>query len=206
MNRLLMNGEPAMSFLPLQQLRLTDDKNHTIIVPTDIITSMPVTEEYQKFVLNGIRYIIWEMVGLVLRSTYFTLNKNQPIQSVDKGISPIEINHILFDIEGYQSEELDSIILDNPVYAQYILELSAHDDNPIGRYTEFVLTVLLHSLYWNIVEVIIGFYYLGYTLEIEDADYHLDNKNFYILFYITNQLIDINSRRIENGAPPIIPA
>ena len=201
-----MNGEPAMSFLPLQQLRLTDDKNHTIIVPTDIITSMPVTEEYQKFVLNGIRYIIWEMVGLVLRSTYFTLNKNQPIQSVDKGISPIEINHILFDIEGYQSEELDSIILDNPVYAQYILELSAHDDNPIGRYTEFVLTVLLHSLYWNIVEVIIGFYYLGYTLEIEDADYHLDNKNFYILFYITNQLIDINSRRIENGVPPIIPA
>ena len=201
-----MNGEPAMSFLPLQQLRLTDDKNHTIIVPTDIITSMPVTEEYQKFVLNGIRYIIWEMVGLVLRSTYFTLNKNQPIQSVDKGISPIEINHILFDIEGYQSEELDSIILDNPVYAQYILELSAHDDNPIGRYTEFVLTVLLHSLYWNIVEVIVGFYYLGYTLEIEDADYHLDNKNFYILFYITNQLIDINSRRIENGVPPIIPA
>lgn len=195
-----------MSFLPLQQLRLTDDKNHTIIVPTDIITSMSVTEEYQKFVLNGIRYIIWEMVGLVLRSTYFTLNKNQPIQSVDKGISPIEINHILFDIEGYQSEELDSIILDNPVYAQYILELSAHDDNPIGRYTEFVLTVLLHSLYWNIVEVIIGFYYLGYTLEIEDADYHLDNKNFYILFYITNQLIDINSRRIENGVPPIIPA
>ena len=195
-----------MSFLPLQQLRLTDDKNYTIIVPTDIITSMPVTEEYQKFVLNGIRYIIWEMVGLVLRSTYFTLNKNQPIQSVDKGIGPIEINHILFDIEGYQSEELDSIILDNPVYAQYILELSAHDDNPIGRYTEFVLTVLLHSLYWNIVEVIIGFYYLGYTLEIEDADYHLDNKNFYILFYITNQLIDINSRRIENGAPPIIPA
>ena len=195
-----------MSFLPLQQLRLTDDKNYTIIVPTDIITSMPVTEEYQKFVLNGIRYIIWEMVGLVLRSTYFTLNKNQPIQSVDKGISPIEINHILFDIEGYQSEELDSIILDNPVYAQYILELSAHDDNPIGRYTEFVLTVLLNSLYWNIVEVIIGFYYLGYTLEIEDADYHLDNKNFYILFYITNQLIDINSRRIENGAPPIIPA
>jgi hypothetical protein len=195
-----------MSFLPLQQLRLTDDKNYTIIVPTDIITSMPVTEEYQKFVLNGIRYIIWEMVGLVLRSTYFTLNKNQPIQSVDKGISPIEINHILFDIEGYQSEELDSIVVDNPVYAQYILELSAHDDNPIGRYTEFVLTVLLHSLYWNIVEVIIGFYYLGYTLEIEDADYHLDNKNFYILFYITNQLIDINSRRIENGAPPIIPA
>lgn len=195
-----------MSFLPLQQLRLTDDKNYTIIVPTDIITSMPVTEEYQKFVLNGIRYIIWEMVGLVLRSTYYTLNKNQVIQSVDKGISPIEINHILFDIEGYQSEELDSIVVDNPVYAQYILELSAHDDNPIGRYTEFVLTVLLHSLYWNIVEVIIGFYYLGYTLEIEDADYHLDNKNFYILFYITNQLIDINSRRIENGAPPIIPA
>ena len=185
MNRLLMNGEPAMSFLPLQQLRLTDDKNYTIIVPTDIITSMPVTEEYQKFVLNGIRYIIWEMVGLVLRSTYYTLNKNQPIQSVDKGISPIEINHILFDIEGYQSEELDSIVVDNPVYAQYILELSAHDDNPIGRYTEFVLTVLLHGLYWNIVEVIIGFYYLGYTLEIEDADYHLDNKNFYILFYIT---------------------
>lgn len=201
-----MNGEPAMSFLPLQQLRLTDDKSYTIIVPTDIITSMPVTEEYQKFVLNGIRYIIWVMVELVLRSTYLTLNKNQMIQSVDKGISPIDINHILFDIEGYQSEELDSIVVDNPVYAQYILELSAHDDNPIGRYTEFVLTVLLHSLYWNIVEVIIGFYYLGYTLEIEDSDYHLDNKNFYILFYITNQLIDINSRRIENGAPPIIPA
>ena len=201
-----MNGEPAMSFLPLRQLRLTDDKNYTIIVPTDIITSIPVTEEYQKFVLNGIRYIIWEVVELVLRSTYFTLNKNQVIQSVDKGISPIDINHILFDIEGYQSEELDNILLDNPMYGQYILELSAHDDNPIGRYTEFVLTVLLHSLYWNIVEVIIGFYYLGYTLEIEDADYHLDNKNFYILFYITNQLIDINSRRIENGAPPIIPA
>ena len=167
-----------MSFLPLRQLRLTDDKNYTIIVPTDIITSMPVTEEYQKFVLNGIRYIIWEVVELVLRSTYFTLNKNQVIQSVDKGISPIDINHILFDIEGYQSEELDSIILDNPVYAQYILELSAHDDNPIGRYTEFVLTVLLHSLYWNIVEVIIGFYYLGYTLEIVDSDYDLENTNF----------------------------
>lgn len=201
-----MNGELAMSFLPLQQLRLTDDKNYTIIVPTDIITSMPVTEEYQKFVLKGIRYIIWGVVELVLRSTYFTLNKNQVIQSVDKGISPIDVNHILFDIECYQSEELDNILLDNPMYGQYILEISAHDDNPIQQYTEFVLTVLLQSLYWNIVEVIIGFYYLGYTLEIEDADYHLDNKNFYILFYITNQLIDINSRRIENGAPPIIPA
>lgn len=180
-----------MSFLPLQQLTLCDDKYYTFVVPAENITRIPVLYEYQNFVLTFVRNIVWAAVELIIRLTYNRLNAGLVMGDVQDTITMMDYNHILFDIEGVQEDSLNEMVSYNSEYTQYIIETSSLEDSPIGRFNEDILNIALHSVYWQVIEITQVFYYLGYTLEIEDVDYFNDKKNFYVSVYLTQRRPDI---------------